>query len=96
MPELKKEYSGGKKDIILYIDPLTKEYVFRGLDENNTANFLEDLRNKYRSVSILGIAYGVNPEGECAVRSFVNNSLLEGIAITPLNFKDALCESQKI
>ncbi len=92
MAELKEMYRGGKKDMILYIDPISKEYVFKGLDERDTAKFLEGLRNKYDRVSVLGIVYGLNFEGERAVRSFINNSLLDGIAITPLNFRDTLCE----
>ncbi len=95
MTELKKEYSGGNRDIILYIDPVAKEYVFRGSDERDTSNFLEGLRNRYSRVNILGIAYGLNSEGERAVRSFANNSLLDGIAITPLTFREALCEQLK-
>ncbi len=94
MRQLKREYSGGTTDLMIWK---------QGADESlkyivvYSQRGLTDAFIKIQSTpdsEIIGVFYGVNKKGEKAVSNLVNDNLLQGKlrVITSSELEETLCE----
>ncbi len=102
MAELKKEYRGGDRDIVVFAetDELGQiNYTFRGMSSEETAEFFKSKRGTEarRTIETITVLYNINSVGEQALRNFIYDHLLsERTEITPSDIELELCEPRAI